>query len=1223
MPKIKGQRGEDIVGYSEYRDLAPVDIIENDDEYIKALNWAFQNKKVKNIALSGPYGSGKSSIIETFLRKNDEDGSVENKIRSSALKISMATFLQGDTSTNDPNKKIRIDADEVEKGILKQLFYKVNPSKIPQSRYRKLHPISKCRIFIGAFVAVLILAFFTAVFVPDICDKYADVIELLVPSVCFKPIFTKVAIGLSLVFFSGVISYLYRSVISKFRVKEIKLSTYTTVQSGADETDSVFNRNLDEIMYFFEATDYKTVFFEDLDRLDDPKIFVHLRELNNLLNNDDSIKVKPIVFVYAVRDDIFSKEDRTKFFDFIIPVIPVINSTNAEEILLKRLQEAKKNGIDHSISQGFVLDISPFISDMRILQNIYNEFVIYKQTLRTSQGLSLLDEQMLAMIVFKNLYPSDFADIQNEKGILKKALVDKSNFISSKKQSIQNEIDNYSAVILRAQNDTCKTIKELKYAMLGTLMDGPYKFDSFRKDNWNPLNVEASTIMRDDYDMNQLIQGNYEYIYYFGQDNLNTKNTFNTKILLSYIDRWRIIKEIEEKKLKNLQDDLEKLREKQHKLSGMSFFELLKIYPIDEVFLDEVQDNKLLIFLLRWGYIDENYASYINYFKGISVTSDDMNFILAVKNQVPLNFDYHLTKTSMVVRRLRDFEFEQKVIYNFDLLDYLFETADSEKLMAFIKQLSDGADISWRFIDEFVSRSYKQAIFIRLLSENWAGMWKHISADETLTYSRQLMYLQIILSESELSTIEAQNIDGCMTYYFEEHKDILQKLAACRTEKIIAVIECLDIHFKSLETENVSCGVLDSVFDKCHYAFNKEMIKMAISRKDSNLLADFEKKPYSTVVALGYDPLLRYVQDKITTFVNEIVLTYSDLSDCSVDVVDMLLRLEKETELQVKLIEQESFHVDCIDDCAGEHVRANKSVWMSVWDALLREDAVNINWENVFDYWKIYQFSETLKKYVALHAEKLAKLDTAVVDDSFIKAFIAVDFEQEIEQKLLPVLRLENFDLNISSIAESTLRIMVDCNYFEFTADRYSIISSVSSDIGIRFIIKNQEEYMSWSDSIPMTSSLLEQLVFNDDFDKNNRCRVFRDYAESYMTEKIAMQMKLCNLPVSKDIFVAAWSCTDKEKRIDLLLDYCTILNADELEQYFAELETPYSELSDRSRRHDVVLQVVDKNKALAEYLKEIEYLTSYEEKDEKYFDSVAGCEKTRKILKLRIKRLR
>ncbi|MFQ7716384.1 MAG: hypothetical protein ACLRIT_07665 [Blautia sp.] len=53
--------------------------------------------------------------------------------------------------------------------------------------------------------------------------------------------------------------------------------------------------------------DTESCFLEDLDRLDDPKIFVHLRELNNLLNNDDAIKRKPIVLFMAVRDDIFSK----------------------------------------------------------------------------------------------------------------------------------------------------------------------------------------------------------------------------------------------------------------------------------------------------------------------------------------------------------------------------------------------------------------------------------------------------------------------------------------------------------------------------------------------------------------------------------------------------------------------------------------------------------------------------------------------------------------------------------------------------------------------------------------------------------------------------------------------------------------------------------------------------------------------------------------------------
>lgn len=91
--------------------------------------------------------------------------------------------------------------------------------------------------------------------------------------------------------------------------------------------------------------------------------------------------------------------------------------------------------------------------------------------------------------------------------------------------------------------------------------------------------------------------------------------------------------------------------------------------------------------------------------------------------------------------------------------------------MAFIQQLTDGKDRSWRFIDEFVNRTSKLPLFIRLLSKNWTGMWAYISADETLTYDHQLMYLQNILSESEISTIEAQNIDRCMTRYFEGEDD--------------------------------------------------------------------------------------------------------------------------------------------------------------------------------------------------------------------------------------------------------------------------------------------------------------------------------------------------------------------------------------------------------------------------------------------------------------------
>ena len=93
------------MGYFEYRDLAPIDNIENGDKYIEALNWAFQNKKVKNIALTGPYGAGKSSVIETFLARDDEKNNKgiplrANTIRKKSLKISMATFFKGKALEN-------------------------------------------------------------------------------------------------------------------------------------------------------------------------------------------------------------------------------------------------------------------------------------------------------------------------------------------------------------------------------------------------------------------------------------------------------------------------------------------------------------------------------------------------------------------------------------------------------------------------------------------------------------------------------------------------------------------------------------------------------------------------------------------------------------------------------------------------------------------------------------------------------------------------------------------------------------------------------------------------------------------------------------------------------------------------------------------------------------------------------------------------------------------
>ena len=166
-----------------------------------------------------------------------------------------------------------------------------------------------------------------------------------------------------------LITTVFKYVMSNFRIANINLGDKASI-SKKEEKESIFDKSLDEIVYFFESTTYDTVFIEDLDRFNQPNIFIKLRELNTVINNYDNIKRK-VVFIYAIKDDMFKDEERTKFFDFIVPVIPYINATNSGEIL-RGLLKFEKGADDvyksknYDISDRYIWKISPFVQDMRV-----------------------------------------------------------------------------------------------------------------------------------------------------------------------------------------------------------------------------------------------------------------------------------------------------------------------------------------------------------------------------------------------------------------------------------------------------------------------------------------------------------------------------------------------------------------------------------------------------------------------------------------------------------------------------------------------------------------------------------------------------------------------------------------------------------------------------------------------------------------------------------------
>ena len=468
-----------------YKALTPTDSAEQVKEYLEALTWALQQKDIHNIALAGAYGSGKSSIIETFLRNERERKHIifdhlcsKNRIISDvSMKVSMAEFeiCKGDTDRQE--KTCRHDdssqtLNEVSEWILKQIFYKVESNEIPQSRYHKLCRRAFWSDYTSVALALFLIVSLIFLFVPFTLDRMLALVDWIALQGAFSTVMGALTLCLFVALVLAGAVYKWRFLFSNLKLKVLKLPAGTGIESER-ESESVFNRHLDEIVYFFEVTKYRVVFFEDLDRLDEPNLFVRLRELNTLLNNSNAISKKPVVFVYAVRDDLFGKEDRTKFFDFIIPVISIINTTNSREVLLEWLRKEKeKDKYGHNISEQFMRDVSPYIADMRILRNICNEFLIYKGTLKKSRNTALVDYKIFAMILFKNLYPQDFAHIQAEQGIIKEVFAGKPLYRSRKETELRQWLDsqrNYASEKEVLSKE--KELRDLLHAPLRAMID--------------------------------------------------------------------------------------------------------------------------------------------------------------------------------------------------------------------------------------------------------------------------------------------------------------------------------------------------------------------------------------------------------------------------------------------------------------------------------------------------------------------------------------------------------------------------------------------------------------------------------------------------------------------------------------------------------------------------------------------------------------------------------
>lgn len=381
--------------------LSPSENLKDEESYKsyeKRLAAALKHKLVLNIALTGIYGSGKSSVLNTFKK------SYKNNSEWRFLEVSLSTFKVEKVSEGNQADEESIDNEVrgltpdkiqlIERSILQQFFYAVPQCDIPLSRFKRITENSKesYREVLG----VIILGLWSYLYAFDLVGFITDLIEF---ANWYKYFNLVILIACTLFLIDKIFSY-------GFGLKEIKFNLHNAEFNIKNEQEkSILNDHLDEILYFFETTGKNVVIIEDLDRFNDTEIFIRLRELNSIINKSCPHQV---VFIYAIRDDIFEDNERSKFFDYIIPVIPIVNPTTAYDIVIKEY-----SSIADELDNKFLLNTCLYFSDMRLLKNILNEYEVYFDQLKI---LHIDKNKLFAMVVYKNYHPNEFAKLNSNSG---------------------------------------------------------------------------------------------------------------------------------------------------------------------------------------------------------------------------------------------------------------------------------------------------------------------------------------------------------------------------------------------------------------------------------------------------------------------------------------------------------------------------------------------------------------------------------------------------------------------------------------------------------------------------------------------------------------------------------------------------------------------------------------------------------------------------------------
>ena len=1160
------------------------------EELAGVLRHALGAKDIRNIALTGPFGSGKSSVLNTLMAdfkefnflpislatlQANKEGEIVEPEEIKQKKVESEKVQQKDVKPKKmAEEEIETLNRKIEYSILQQIIYKETDKKVPNSRFRRIIHIGDDKLWKISVLAVLFVIAIIIVF-------FQNTTSSILKSVGIDYIQT----WIYAILICYIVWGLYRIVRHFVRVYANSKLNKLNLKDGEIEMEddcSIFNKHLDEILYFFQVTDYKVVIIEDLDRFGTENIFLKLRELNQLIN-ESKIVGRHIVFIYAIKDDVFEDEARTKFFDYISTIIPVINPSNSKDKLKAALKE--RGFEEEEISDDDLSEMAFFIQDMRILTNIANEYHQYRQKLHETCNKRLNLTKLLAMIVYKNYFPRDFALLHRREGKVYNCISKKPEFVKEALKVLENQSKELEETRKLYEKNAHLKENDLRLLFLYDVVDKiPHIVDTIVINN---KEYKLKQISQDVKLFNQF-RSLDSIVYYYKYNSYRYSDSAKLQLddiahemqldeRIELVNNWKEI--INKKELA--------LQKEKIKIQSLRIYLLIRNYNIgDSKLYKELNLMPLMDVFVRRGYLDEEYYDYISYFYPGMLSQADRDLLLSIKRQIKQAYTYHIDKIDNFVKELKDYMFEHDAILNIELLDYLAKKKNSKGQEAFQAMMMrlERPDAPLDFLAQFyqLGKQHKE-VFTEFIAWDKVLSWKMIASH---TNQEEKLLLQEAWLRYCLEPIDDQTEWLNTNYAFLSAR--VDNIGITQCEKLLP--HC---HFALLDTN--SSQLLDMVVNLSCYEINAANICIILNHINKNSNVSEDNLTLTRITDTNNANVVNYTQKHFADTFKCLSLSAKEESKDS--IVKILNSTDVSAEQKIKYLTDQQ-----LIDSLVEVDEPN-------WTIAIQSKVISPTWKNVSNGMRICGLNDGhLIDYIEQYH---AALESPCEDNIENKDDL---FKQLLGTNRLSIETFKSISKAFDNVfdgykelnAMNSERLMILLNEHKIAFSKANTEIMHNTDIYAEYLIHYSKEFITnLKSEFKLNSEVALTLMRSNVFTASEKCKIIEIIEDKIISESSQLAEVIIdnvlatnNATIAQEKVVALLkSANDEERKVNLVL--LLLLDkkpTDEKIGFFIlllleSLGGVYKEIAERQKHP--VLPSTDWNIALLNRLQDLDYISS------------------------------